>query len=293
MIEPNNNPATQMPQSQENPLEKYMRVPQIYITLPSGGKYWKPSAIAMPVNGDVPVHSMSSYDELVLKSPDALMNGQGVADVIQSCIKCIKDAWEMPVTDLDTCLIAIRIATYGESMEYSSACPECKEFNEYEIDLKEFLSLPVDLSAYDNPMQYETLTVKLKPRTFKDQNASNIEIFEQQRIVSVSQSDDLDTETKQKRFSDIFKKITELSLANVTGSIESITVDNQIINDKQVIKNFIENADLKVYKAIEKFHNLSMKAVPDKTIHTECPECKHKYSVPFTFDQSNFFALAF
>ena len=187
-----------MPESQENPLEKYMRVPQIYITLPSGGKYWKPSAISMPVNGDVPVHSMSSYDELVLKSPDALMNGQGVADVIQSC-------------------------------------PECKEFNEYEIDLKEFLSLPVDLSAYDNPMQYETLSVKLKPRTFKDQNASNIEIFEQQRIVSVSQSDDLDTETKQKRFSEIFRKITELSLANVTGSIESITVDNQIINDKQLI----------------------------------------------------------
>ena len=292
MIEPNNNPATQMPQSQENPLEKYMRVPQIYITLPSGGKYWKPSAISMPVNGDVPVHSMSSYDELVLKSPDALMNGQGVVDVIQSCIKSIKDAWEMPVTDLDACLIAIRIATYGESMEYASSCPECKEFNEYEIDLKEFLSLPVDLSAYDNPMQYETLSVKLKPRTFKDQNAANIEIFEQQRIVSVSQSDDLDTETKQKRFSDIFKKITELSLANVTGSIESITVDNQIINDKQVIQNFIENADLKVYKAIEEFHNLSIKAVPDKTIHTSCPECKHKYDIPFTFDQSSFFALA-
>jgi len=97
-------------------LSRYIRQPQIYITLPSGGKYWPAGSLEMPINGEIPVLSMSSYDELVLKTPDALMNGQSVVDIIQSCIRNIKDAWAMPVVDLDYCLIAIRIASYGESM---------------------------------------------------------------------------------------------------------------------------------------------------------------------------------
>jgi hypothetical protein len=61
--------------------------------------------------------SMTTKDEITLKTPDALLNGQGVVNVIESCCPAIKDAWAMPSIDVDATLIAIRIASYGNQMD--------------------------------------------------------------------------------------------------------------------------------------------------------------------------------
>jgi hypothetical protein len=275
-----------------NPLQQYMRTPQIYITLPSKGKYWDPGSIEIPINGEVPILSMSSLDELTLKSPDALMNGQAVVDVIHSCVPCIKDAWGMPITDLDTILIAIRIATYGENMEYSSSCPECKEFNEYEIDLKRFLEAKVDLSLYDSPVVWENLIFKLRPQTYRITNNNNLEVFEQQRIVTVVNDQSLDAEIKVQKFNEIFKKMTELTMRNITQSIEYIETNGEKVTNRIYINDFIANSDVKAFKDIKDRHSQLDNSVPDKTVHTTCPDCQHKYVIPFTFDHANFFALA-
>ena len=61
----------------------------------------------------------------------------------------------MPLTDVDTVLIAIRVASYGETMEYRSVCPECNTEDRYEIDLRQFLDLGVDISGYQTPFEYK------------------------------------------------------------------------------------------------------------------------------------------
>ena len=99
-----------------NPLNKYFRQAAIHITLPSNGDY-PPHVITPSATGEFPVMPMTAKDEIKFKTPDALMNGQGVVDVIQSCCPDIKDAWQIRSHDLDTILIAIRIATYGERAE--------------------------------------------------------------------------------------------------------------------------------------------------------------------------------
>jgi len=101
--------AQAQPTQSGNPLAGYMRTPQIYLSLPSKGKYWKEGSVDWPSNGELPVLAMSTRDELVLKSPDALMNGQAVVDVIEHCIPAIKDAWEIPVCDFDHILIGIEL----------------------------------------------------------------------------------------------------------------------------------------------------------------------------------------
>ena len=53
------------PQQSGNPLSGYMRTPQIYISLPSGGRFWKEGSIDMPANGELPVLAMSTKDELI------------------------------------------------------------------------------------------------------------------------------------------------------------------------------------------------------------------------------------
>jgi len=284
---------TQQAQPESNPLSSYMRTPQIYFSLPSKGKYYGVNAIDMPINGELPVLSMSTRDELILKSPDALMNGQAVVDVIQHCIPSIKNAWEMPIVDLDTALISIRIASYGEQMGYSSTCPECKEFSEYEIDLRNFLASEIDLSKYEETIEFKDLKIKLKPQSYKSANATNLEVFEQQRLIAVVNDQSLDSEQKQDKFNKIFQKMTSLTVNNVIGSIEYILLpDGTRVTNTGFIDEFITNSDRGVFEKIEKHQALINEKMPTKTVKTTCPDCNKEYETPFTFDQSNFFASA-
>jgi hypothetical protein len=125
--------------SRNNPLTNFMRQPKIYIRLPSDGEFWDPKSLDMPENRELPVFSMTAKDELMFKTPDALMNGQSMVDVIQSCLPNVKNAWNCPTVDLDTILIAIRLATYGETMKFSHKIPIIEEEVDYEIDLRTLL----------------------------------------------------------------------------------------------------------------------------------------------------------
>ena len=77
-----------------NPLNKYFRQPSIYVTLPSGASY-PPTVLQQTQSGEIGIQPMTAKDEIRFKTPDALMNGQGVVDVIESCVPQIKDAWQI------------------------------------------------------------------------------------------------------------------------------------------------------------------------------------------------------
>jgi hypothetical protein len=126
-------------QISQNPLFSFMRQPKIFIKLPSGGKFWNQGSLSIPETGEFPVYSMTAKDELMFKTPDALMNGQAIVDVIQSCIPNIKNAWDTPAIDLDTILIAMRLATYGEKMTVSNTIPVLEEEVDFELDLRMLL----------------------------------------------------------------------------------------------------------------------------------------------------------
>ena len=109
-----------------NPLGKYYRQPQIYIKLPSRAKYYSADVFTPTETGEIPILPMTAKDELAFKTPDAMMTGQATVDVIQSCAPNIKNAWKMVNYDTDTILLAIRIATYGETMDITYTVPTVK-----------------------------------------------------------------------------------------------------------------------------------------------------------------------
>ena len=121
-----------------NPLKKYFRQPSIYVTLPSGANY-APEVLEPSKSGEIGVMPMTAKDEIRFKTPDALMNGEGVVQVIQSCVPQIKDAWNIKSYDLDTILIAIRIATYGETMDINFTVPVAKETVSHTVNLPAIL----------------------------------------------------------------------------------------------------------------------------------------------------------
>lgn len=276
-----------------NPLNQYLRQPAIYLKLPSNGEWWTPGALEMPVTGELPIMPMSTRDEITLNTPDALMNGQGVVDVIQSCVPNIKSAWHMPAMDLDAVLIAIRIATYGEKMTYSSGCPECTTLDEYEIDLRQFLDMKIDTNAWHAPLEFKGMQIFIKPINFQTINMQNLDQFEQTRLVTVINDSSLSEEEKQTRYYEIFRNMTRYTISNIAGSISYIvTPAGQRVENTQHIAEYIENAESVLFKTLEKGLEEINSKIPKKRVQNTCSECSHSYEVPFTFGHANFFAFA-
>jgi hypothetical protein len=156
-----------------NPLVKHFRRPALYFKLPSNGTYWEEGSVDLPVTGEIPIYPMTTADEITLKTPDALMNGTGVVNVIQSCCPNIHDAWKMPSIDVDSLLIAIRVASYGKTMSITAQCPKCKQDHSYDIDLTNLIT-QVKSPNYDATVDYDGLKIKLKPQNYLSVNKSNV-----------------------------------------------------------------------------------------------------------------------
>jgi hypothetical protein len=279
--------------AEDNPLLKYFRQPAIYIKLPSNGRWWKEDAVDLPVNGELPIYPMTTKDEITLKTPDALMNGSGVADVMTSCVPNIKNAWEMPSIDMDAVLIAIRIASYGHNMDFDSKCPHCQHDNRHTQDLRDSLA-SVRCPDYDTPVELAELTVKLKPTRYVEANRSKQINFEEQKMLQALESADLDPDVKAVQVSGAMKKLIEIGLEVLTAATESITINHtNIVTNPRHIYEFYENTESAIVKVVQdRLAELNRQAglVASRVV---CEECEKSYQVPIEFDYASFFGNGF
>ena len=193
-----------------NPLNKYFRQPALYISLPSGVNY-PPHVVTPPQTGELGVMPMTAKDEIRFKTPDALMNGQGVVDVIHSCCPEIKDAWQIKSYDLDSILIAIRIATYGETMEINFSVPGINETAAHTVNLPAILEQIKSAKIEDSFTLQDGLKIGIRPLTYKDMTATSLQTFQQQKMYNAIQDSQMAEQEKAKRFNDAFAKLTELN----------------------------------------------------------------------------------
>ena len=279
-----------MDQKPINPLVKHFRRPAIYFKLPSLGKFWPEGALDLPVTGEVPIYPMTTADELTLKTPDALMNGSGLISVIQSCCPNILDAWKMPSVDVDAVLIAIRIASYGQNMAVTSACPHCKEEHEYDINLANIIG-QIKCPNFDNPVEYDGLKIKLHPQAYFDINRTNIAQFEEARITKILLDDNIPDEEKTDRLGESMKRILDISIDLLVKSTEYIeTEDGQRVKDVGFLKEFYTNAESSVTKQIEARLAEIAKEADIPPVELNCSECQQAYQAPLEFDYARFFA---
>ena len=280
---------------ESNPLKKYYRQPKQFVRLPSNYKYYKPGTIQVPESGEVAVFPMTAKDEFLFKTPDALLNGEATVRVIQSCIPAITNAWEMPALDIDACLIAIRMATYGTKMQVKVFVPKTKIEKDMELDLQAALDRLLS-NTYEEKFLYQNMEVTTRPLTYKEFTEAAIKTFEEQRLAAMVQDKEMPEEEKIKRFQASFSKLTDINIQMVSASVASIRVDGQVVTDKTQIQEFLENTSKEFYQTIidqstKQKDNFTippveMTATPEE-IKAGAPET---YKVPVLFDQANFFA---
>jgi len=282
--------------SPANPLSSFMRQPKIYIRLPSEGNFWPEGSIEIPETGELAVYSMTAKDELMLKIPDALMNGQAVVDVIQHCIPAIKNAWMIPNIDLDILLIAIRLATYGEMMTTPVKFGDDLEL-EYQIDLRILMDGLMNQISWNSAISIsDDLTIFVRPLNYRQLSAAALKTFETQKIMQVVNDDKMPEEDKIKLFQESFKKLTDTTLSTISDSISRIDSSQGSTEDPAFIKEFVDNIDKDMFNMIQK-HLEDLKtanSIKPMTVAVT-DEMREKgvsgdtVEIPITFDPTTFF----
>ena len=273
-----------------NPLAKHFRQPSIYLKLPSQGRFYDNNAIDLGATGEIPIYPMTVKDEILLRTPDALMNGESMVQMIKSCVPSINDPYQLPLSDLDAILIAIRLASYGNELEIKSNCTQCNHENEHNIDLRALLDRIQPTASYDQTHLVDGLIFELQPQKFKDINIVGQMTFEQRKLLSSIEASELSESERKQYFQDAFKKLTDLNIITLVNCIKSITTETgDRVDNPALIKEFLTNATRSTYDEIKTVVNKTIELNKLAPMTVNCEECTKEYPVDIDFNQTNFF----
>jgi hypothetical protein len=272
-------------------LQKYSRQPKLYIDLPSKGEYYDDTVIQDNQMTKIPVFGMNAMDEIVFKTPDALLSGEATAQVLQSCIPYIRDPWKIVGFDIDYLLLSMRIATYGDVLPVTTNCPNCQHSQDSDISLQKLLENFVDYPTKFN-FNLGDLVVNLKPLTYKETTEFSIEHMTLQRtLLAVNNNKDLDEKDRENQIKKLFAESETLNLRLAVSHIESITNGEETETDNSAILEFIQNNDQEFYKKLRTgIKDLTERwNLPNIEINCASEECKTNYKTNIDLDYSSFF----
>jgi hypothetical protein len=279
-----------MESTKESPLKKYRRQPKIYIDLPSKGKFYKHGAVSNDVYTQLAVFSMTPSDDILFKTPDALINGQATVSNIKSCIPAILDPWQIPMIDLDTMLIAIRLASYGPNISVKSKCPHCNTDNSYDIPLQKFID-HYNTLEYDETFVTNGFEISTRPLTYQEYTNNQKQMISFQRALSVQSKTIEDEEKRQEFEKSIITEMTNLNLKIMVMGITKVIIGDEVETDLQEIVNWISDTDVTVFQALKKHIESNVKKWSTPTHGVQCgnEKCKKEHKIIVKLDQSDFF----
>jgi len=271
-------------------LKKYYRAPGLTIGLPTKGKYLPPQSITVNQEGGINVYPMRMADEMMLKNPDALMNGSAIQALFESCVPDIKTPALISAPDIDVLLLAIRVATYGRIMELETTCPNCEKDLAFDCNLPNMLSSIRDCSE-DNILRLsDDLTVEVRPLNVADISFLNRKIFdEERRLQQIDLSPDLTEDQRTQQRNALFKRMSSLQSDMLAHTIVSINTPEGVVTDSAEMIDFIANAPAPWLKIIDTKQKSLSEGGMEKTVAAHCSYCEHDWRTMVDFDPTSFF----
>ena len=274
-----------MTQKQQNPLSSYYRAPKLYSKLPSQGRYYTSEVVEIPENGELPVFGMTAKDEMLMKNPDALLNGEAVVRVIESCVPNVKNAKEMLSSDVDTLLVAIQGATHGDNIEVKATCDKC-ESEASGIASVETALATMGVLEDEYVVDINNLSITVRPFTYNSTIKAGLTNFKSTRSLQALGEIEDDQE-RLKIFNENFQQVAALNFDLILDSIASIAGSNDDepfeVLDREFIAEYLNNVDSSVGKAIEdRIADINSIGIQQEMLMTcvnpECPENEGKIS---------------
>ena len=269
----------------------YQRQAKLYIDLPSKGVFYNESIIEDNQVTSMPVFGMNAMDEITFKTPDALFTGVATSTVMNSCIPHIKDPWNLVGYDIDYILIAIRIATYGDTMPISTRCPHCSEQNDSEILLTKLLENFAHCNITSS-FNISDLKINMAPLTYRQTTDFSMENFQiERKMLQIGNDETISKDDKETLLQGVFVESSDLNLRLAVSYIESIENENDKEEDQANILEFIKNNDAEFYTKLREGNTKLTDDWNLPNIDVLCgnDECNKEFKTSLNLDYSNFF----
>lgn len=275
-----------------NPLQKYHRVPKIYVKLPSRGKFYPADLVSTSVNNEIGICPLTARDQILLKTPDAMLNGEALRQVITSCVHTLQDALILVEPDINTIAVAIKIATNGPHMELKLDCPECQSSNDYQINLQNLLDTQSYIEDQVNLEIADGLTLQLRPYNFEQRHLQILNELDRSQASRILEEDSNLTESEKLiKLSKQVTDMTDRTFALVSKSVISITITSthEVVTNRDWINDYLKGltklqADI-IFDKLRELNEVGVQSVCDFT----CNNCNHEWQQQLDLDPTSFF----
>lgn len=275
---------------QNNPLKQYFRQFKMYLKIPSGTNYYKPGVVEFTDSGELGILPMTGKDELALKNPDALLNGEALIEVLTSCVPALKQPRALLTNDIDALITAIRYATYNDALETTLICPKCTHENTFKLDLQYALDNMSELEPEYVVNLDSGLSVFVRPYAFPELLKALHSQFEQTKLTRAIESENITDAQRSDVFTKSFKEIAVTKFELMTAGVVKVVDESQGINvnEPKFIKDFLQNIDKKsvdkISDLIDEINQIGIK----RTFTAKCQKCEHEWESEIDFNPVNF-----
>lgn len=275
-----------------NPLNKYFRVPKTYVKLPSRGRFYPDNFVDVTANGEVAVYPLTAIDQILLKTPDAILNGDALLRVVKNCVPGVSDVKLLVEPDINTLLLAMRIASSGNTTEWTMACPKCNTEHTFDVDLNSIVETQNYIDE-DPIVDFNgELRIYLKPYDFAQRNLQLLnEIEEAQAVKLINSNQELDENQKMAELSRHVDNMAQRTFDVVSLSIQMIEIvaTKEIVTDRTYIAEFLKGITrTQADSIIDTIRELNQKGINTRQRFT-CTSCSHDWEQILDFDPTSFF----
>ena len=278
----------------DNPLRGRFRAPKSYTRIPSNGAFYGSEVLEQTETGEYPVFAMTSKDEIMMRNPDALLNGESVAQVIASCVPAVKKPRELLGADVDALMVAIQGATYGDTISMEATCPECGNTTTTAASVSGVLSTMTPVPENADVITDDNLTITIKPVSYETSIAAGVQNFQSTRSLQSIASIDDDME-RLKAFNESYMKLAQLNFMVLVDSVYSISGTDEngedfVVSDRTNIQEYLENCETGIGNQITEAVTQLNQAGIQKEVEVQCEneDCGHVFPSALEFDPVNF-----
>jgi phage FluMu protein Com len=276
-----------------NPLNQYFRIPKLYVKLPSQGIFYHDGDIELTSTGELAVYPLTTIDHLLLKTPDALLNGETLLKIISNCVPGVKNVKMLVEPDINTLILAIRVASNGAIMEVEVTCPSCKTENMLETDISATLQTQSMMEENSHILDFNSdLKIYLRPYDFEQRNLQLINELDEIKAIKLltSQTEISDTE-RMALLAQHVSDMADRTFKIVARSIQSIVIlkTGEKVTDETFIFEFLKGLSKPQADIIIDQIKLLNRAGIENDVTCKCSNCAHEWEQRIDYDPTSFF----
>lgn len=278
-----------------NPLKGYLRSPKLYVLLPSAGKFSNIESIS-DVSQELPIYPLTSMDEIMLRNPDALLNGESMTKVITSCTG-IQNPYELTANDVDVILLAIRYATYGNELEITTPCPDCSATVEKIVEIEPILESITVLEGHYKVTLDNNLQCSLKPYTLRDSQKAALSAFRETSELNTLINAEADEISKLITFNKSFQAMADLNIEILSNAVMKVIIpktddtEEITVTDNKHIEEWVRGISKQHADVIIDELNIINELGIQREVDATCEKCNNEFKTKIEFNPSNFFDL--